>query len=145
MTQGKRIIKVTGFKHVDDLLRNLAPKLANKLSQGAMRKAGKLVLESARRLVPVDSGFLKKTLALRVGRAGKRSKRLRAGAQVLADEKRAAKQGGQAYYAHMVEFGTQHTAPQPFLRPALETNKAAIETLITKEVTDAVAEAQKNL
>lgn len=31
-----------------------------------------------------------------------------------------------AFYGHMVEFGTSHTAPRPFLIPALEESKPEI-------------------
>lgn len=35
-----------------------------------------------------------------------------------------------AFYAHMVELGTSHSAPYPFLVPALEENVSAIEGLV---------------
>lgn len=37
---------------------------------------------------------------------------------------------GGPFYAHMVEFGTTHSAPRPFLIPALEARQATIEYMV---------------
>lgn len=36
------------------------------------------------------------------------------------------------YYGHMVEFGTVHSAPQPFMRPGFSASKGAAQRVITK-------------
>lgn len=36
-----------------------------------------------------------------------------------------------AFYGHMVEHGTTHTPPRPFLIPALEENRAEVVALVT--------------
>lgn len=37
---------------------------------------------------------------------------------------------GGPFYAHMVEHGTSHAAPRPFLIPALEANRSNVEQLV---------------
>jgi HK97 gp10 family phage protein len=50
-------------------------------------------------------------------------------------------------YAHLVEFGTAHSAPRPFLRPAWEATKDAvfgrIKDAVTKQLNAAVKRAQR--
>lgn len=42
--------------------------------------------------------------------------------------------GEGAYYGWFLEFGTQNTAPQPFLQPALERNRSRAEQVFINEV-----------
>ena len=37
---------------------------------------------------------------------------------------------GETFYAHMVELGTSHSAPRPFLVPALEANEDEVVRLV---------------
>jgi len=39
-----------------------------------------------------------------------------------------------AYYAGFVEFGTAHSAPQPFMRPAFDATKLTVLSIIAREV-----------
>ena len=56
-----------------------------------------------------------------------------------------------AKYAHLVELGTAHSVPKPFLRPALDANKGTsriafinvIRSAIDEETTKAKAGAAK--
>lgn len=41
---------------------------------------------------------------------------------------------GQTFYAHMVENGTTHSAPRPFLVPALEARKSEVVGLVEAEL-----------
>lgn len=42
----------------------------------------------------------------------------------------------ETFYGHMVEFGTTHSAPRPFLVPALEENRQVIEMLVREALGD---------
>jgi len=85
-------------------------------------KAGTVIQKEAAVLVPVDEGDLKRAIAKSVS-SKTTSVRVDVGV------KRNAK-GGPARYGHIVETGSAHTAPHPFLRPALDNKgKAAVEVV----------------
>lgn len=48
---------------------------------------------------------------------------------------------GYVPYAHMVEYGTVHIPPNPFVRPAYDAKKAQAEQLIIDTIKKAVAQA----
>lgn len=48
---------------------------------------------------------------------------------------------GYVPYAHMVEYGTVHIPPDPFVRPAYDAKKAQAEQLIIDTIKKAVAQA----
>lgn len=78
--------------------------LAEALADGmdaALRAAADAAAEEARRLAPVDSGELAESIRTRKHGAGYR-------VEVT------------AAHAGFVEFGTEDTRPQPFVRPAFE-------------------------
>ena len=37
-------------------------------------------------------------------------------------------------YGHLVEFGTEHSAAQPYLRPALDSNRGRIEAILSRKL-----------
>jgi HK97 gp10 family phage protein len=126
----------------------------------ALRAAGRLVTRRARRLAPVDTGLLKKSLGLVLrrpkgqppyvalgARRGFKATVTREGKKQVADP---------ANYAHLVELGhavvppvegtslRKKTAeaigfvpPQPFLRPALEGQAPQIRALFIRELANA--------
>ena len=95
-----------------------------KAVQKSTLEAAELVSETAKRLAPVDSGKLRDSI-----RALK-SKFLNGGAIVISGDK-------DAYYAHMVEYGTIKQSAKPHLRPALEINKQRTVSIVRKAVEDA--------
>lgn len=77
-------------------------KLIPEVGDVACDLASEAVVDEARRIVPVDTGFLKST----IGRVKKSEGHWVAYAL--------------AHYASFVEFGTRKMAAQPFMRPAFE-------------------------
>ena len=81
--------------------------------------------KAAKRNVPVDKGFLKKSIGKKVkaypggvwGGVGPRT----GGQFEHVDED--GRKHVPANYGHLVELGTEKTRAQPFLRPALDSNK----------------------
>ena len=122
-------VKVTGLKELSKALANLPKELQRGAESTALREGMKPVLKSARAKAPKDTGLLKKAIGLtvrkgkkgitaRVGaRTGFRKQVMRNGRTVTADP---------AKYSHLVEYGTSHSAAKPFIRPAVESNTAAI-------------------
>lgn len=91
------------------------------LVQGAQR-----VAQSAKDRVPEDTGDLERAIHVEIAEdptdAAVLSGRavLEGGVYVVAGDDK-------VFYGHMVEHGTTHSPPHPFLVPALEENRAAIQ------------------
>lgn len=82
----------------------------------AVKEASEHVADEAKMRVPVDTGDLRD--AIHVERGGP------ATYSVLAGD-------SDAFYGHMVEFGTSRTAPRPFMVPAAEASRAVAEAMVT--------------
>ena len=141
-------IEVIGADRLPKALASLPVKMQRKAVRKALNFAATPIIKSARSLVPVDDGDLKRSLGKKV----KVAKRPEQGATLTIGPR--TKYAGQtpgkrpASYAHLVEFGTaphqieakpvltigplqirgvvQHpgAAPRPFLRPAFEASKS---------------------
>jgi len=106
---GKVTFKIEGAKEMEALLKDLGPKVATRLGDKALRAAAKPIIQEAKRLVPVRTGQLKRSI---VGVGGKNKQTER---EVLIGFKPPASRR-----AHFTEFGTRHSAAHPFMRPALD-------------------------
>jgi HK97 gp10 family phage protein len=80
------------------------------------------VVDLAKQLVPVRSGFLRRTIILKVTETS----------MYLAAE---------APYASIVEFGSRHTRARPYLWPAIEQNLPRLEQVLSDAVDSAATEA----
>lgn len=119
-----------GFLQVDKALSQLSETMQEKVFVGATRAAAKVIAEDAKANVPVDTGLLKKSIG--VAKAKKKDtpdgvvkfyvvpkSKVRFTAKGTANGVGVkVKTTTQAWYAHMVEFGTVNMAARPFLRPA---------------------------
>ena len=92
-----------------------------KKAMDRLERAGEIVGEKARQLVPVDTGKLKATIRVaRLKGDPKQNIRVYAGNRLK----------GGAFYAHMVEKGTVKMKAKPFLRPALNASKGQIMAIM---------------
>lgn len=83
------------------------------IARNVQEKYGRLVVREAKRLAPVDTGALKRSIQFEEsGEAGRSGLR---GVTISADT---SEETGREYSGY-VEFGTAHQPPQPFMRPAL--------------------------
>lgn len=106
----------------------------SKVKKSSLRKIGQKIARDARALCPVgvevrgtaksgDSrgqtwsertpGSLKKSIRYKITKKGDK-------VQIIAGDK-------QVFYARFVEFGTERTLAQPFIRPAMMKNQSMIE------------------
>lgn len=137
-------METQGFREMDALLNKLPVEIAKKVIEQATRAAAKIVLEAAQRKVPIRTGQLKDSLAIKKDtKAFKRAGLVvyKVGANL------SARRGKIAPHAHLVEFGTKGgvvksgrfagakippMAARPFLRPALEESRAEILKVIAQ-------------
>jgi HK97 gp10 family phage protein len=143
--------KFEGMKEFEALLKEMQQdfeeKTSKKILNRAVRKAMGSVLESAKRLVPVDTGALRASLRLEVRKPGRRDKRSKyveptdivigsvttAPGNVLAKKKFINQRTGKEQIginsdarAIANEFGTATKSAKPFLRPAMDTEKEKV-------------------
>jgi len=114
-------VTVKGLSSLQAKLRKLDPATRDAIASG-VSKAGALVEGSAKMIVPVDTGTLKRSIS---GRTEKTSD----GAQATV--------GTNVEYAAYVELGTSRQAAEPYLHPALQKNKDKAKTLIITEIVKA--------
>lgn len=108
---GEFTFKIEGARELEKLLKELGSQLASKVGDQAVRAAARIVADEARRLVPVRTGDLRDSIAVKIERRSKG-----------ADERVAIvgqKRPGSSL-AHLTEFGTSKAPAQPFMRPALD-------------------------
>ncbi len=139
-------------------LLGLAPKLRRKGLRKAARQAMNIVRDDARARAkamddPVTPEKIWKNIVTQeASRLGRREGgvAMRVGVRGGASSNQHSKDasgnpGGDTRHWRYIEFGTEHTPPAPFMRPALSTNVGAVvdrfTALLTQEVEAALREA----
>lgn len=132
--------KVRGLESVMAQLRSVGVELGAQALAGAARASFKRVQDTAKELVPKDSGDLAEAIAIRVVKPKAGANVVSVGLVVLAKTGRgkqatvAAAAFGEAQSKrlpparrwHFIELGTSHSAPKPYMRPALDRNASAV-------------------
>ncbi len=118
-------------KELNDLLFNLKtlePKLQKSILNLAVKASAKDIQRSAKSIVPVGSGRLRDSIVVK--KKTIREKRKDGQGKHTTVYKVGIKLDGKAWYAAMVEFGSKHAQPNPYMTPAFETNgRAAIDSM----------------
>ena len=144
---------LTGFKELAEALKKLGARAAKNALRRAVSAGAAEVRNQARANAPVDSGTLKRSIAI------KREKDQRGGplAATYTVFVKQAKNGsvGQknvkangkfdAYYARFVEFGTSKVPAQPFLEPAFQTTKSEAVKIIGETIDEGIQKAAREL
>ena len=140
-------VSVTGLAELERFLAELPERLQVKIARAALAAGAREIRDEARKIVPVKSGDLRKTIraSTRRGKDGMVTASIRAGSK-------------KAFYAHFVEYGTQPhdirsknggamrvgkafrvvmrhpgAKAKPFMRPALDSKaRDAIEATAAK-------------
>jgi HK97 gp10 family phage protein len=137
-------IKVEGLKEIQAALQDLSKATAKNVVKRVLLKRAQPIVEAARTRAPVRTGKLRDAIIAqaRGGNAGKAAfaEAMRGGASRV-EAGRAAREANRAagstvevvigphdgaFYASLVEFGTAHSSPKPFLRPAWDAGKMQV-------------------
>jgi len=145
------------FARLKEFLKKLPADIQQQVVKGATRSAANVIAKDARARVPVDTGLLKKSIAVR--RAKKNNQK--EGHEIyyvvpLTKVKFTAKakiNGQNAklkatrynFHAHLVEFGTSKMKAQPFLRPAYEASAESSVEAFKKYANERVEKEAKKL
>lgn len=131
-------VKVEGLRELGEAMRALGAEMGKKIASSMTSAAAGVIRKDAITRAPehdephtvdgvlVQPGNLKKNIVRK--KVSKSKTRLTSEHIVTVRGKR--KDGYAARYGRLQEFGTVHHAPQPFLRPAFETNRMkAVEAM----------------
>ncbi len=156
-----------GGKALEKALRDIGKAAtARNVAEKALMTAAEPIADEARRLAPVDEGFLRKSI--KVGKRANygRGRKLRSkkdttyvfvgvDGSVLPPKDTKTKRNkrktrflqssgsGVAAYSIFVEYGTSSMAAQPFLRPAFEAKKQAAVDLLAPALWEGIEKAAK--
>ncbi len=126
-------------RRVEKLFRGMEAKLVKKLQRKAIRQAAKVVAEEAKRIVPVDTGALKRSIKVRALKRSRKN-RGRVGARVVTGK---GTFRGKTYYGGMVEYGTSRMMARPFMRTAARNKRADTRRVYIAAVKEFVRESGK--
>jgi HK97 gp10 family phage protein len=100
-------ISLDGFGELEKALKTIGPLAARRAGTKAMKAAAKPIVGMAKTLAPVLTGELEESITSAPQRSDvERELKIQIGFRKPA-----------ASRAHFTEFGTAHSAPQPFMRP----------------------------
>jgi HK97 gp10 family phage protein len=135
-------VHVEGLAEVQTALRQLPDSTAKAVLRRVGRKRLEPVANKARELVPVGMGELRDSIAVstRLTRRqrGKHTKDGIDDVEVFAG-------AGPHPQAHLQEFGTEHHGPQPFMRPAWDSEKEGVFAGIKQDLWEEIEKAAARL
>ena len=119
---------VLGAKSLENILKELPDKVARKVVLAGLRAGATPIVKEMNRLAPRDSGLLATAGTSRTRKLGrgksapkvvsigfKKTKQM-----VARKDRKKLQEETPSRIAHLAEFGTEHSAPEPFIRPALD-------------------------
>lgn len=141
----KASVEVLNLQSVSRMLDQLGKKEADKVIRKALRLGAKDMLAATKRLAPVDTGLLKKSLTVRALKRKRGRIGFRIGYKNVEQIATVTKEGTRHFYPAVVEYGSSKQTPHPFMRPAFDQNKEASKKIISAEVRTGITEAAKRL
>ena len=134
---------LTGDKEVDRMLRTLEVKLQRKAFRVGTRAGAKIVLERAKRKVPVDTGTLEDTMTVRAAK-GTGKRKFRRGLEFGHTVTHRDTGAEDPFYAHFVEFGTDKWKGKRYIRPALYDSEAEVKAEVIRAIKAALPAIARN-
>lgn len=134
---------IEGLKELDRALKKLPLAVQKRVLRATLKKAGRPIAADAAVRAPRDRGDLAESITVKteLSRSQRRKMRKSKGEVVMFIG--AARPKGA--HAHLVEFGTEKMAAQPFLRTAWDAGKAAALETIKTDLWKAISRAAKRL
>lgn len=124
-------IRIDGLRELEHALKQLPKATGKSVLRRILKKRAKPIADDAKALVPRDEGDLQES----IGVSTKLSKRQ---AKLHRKQGRDAVEvfvgAGALPQAHLVEFGSEHNQPKPYMRPAWDANKSSVLDDIGKDL-----------
>lgn len=135
-------VELNGLAETLKVLQNVKRAAQGKILRKAAGAMSKILVKEVKARVPVDTGLTRKSI-------GRRVKTYRKSGTVSAivgprtgfkDEETG---HDPAKTAHLVEFGTVHSQPEPFMRPSLDASGGRMVSAATEVIKVGLVEAAK--
>lgn len=104
------LVKITGAKEIEKILKLIPHRIQERVILNSVKAGARVVRDEAKRRVPVRTGVLRDSIVVRKGFYQPRH-----GALAIVGVKWPA-----SPLAHLIEFGTAHSRPQPYMGPAAD-------------------------
>lgn len=143
-------LKTFGDKQTEKLFEQLPAAFQKRVLNVAARAGASVIRKAARANLQsngsIRTGLLYRSIALRVKKYASGVIWAGVGADSAVSGRTSdGKNIVPANYIHLVEFGTAHTKAAPFLRPAVDSNKPAIQAAVLKGAEKGLAREIKKL
>lgn len=138
--------KVEGLDKVLRALQRISNSVPEAVQIRALKEAGEIVAAEARLLVPVASGNLRDSIIVSdrgLGGAFSMDSELEGGGVKVFIGPRTGRGGPDGFYGHMVEFGTINMPAQPFMRPAFDRTRSAVQKRLGDALWEPIEKAAK--
>ena len=136
-------MKLVGFDGLEKALDDLPKATSKNVVRRVLKKHGQPFADTARQLVPVDQGHLKRgiTVGTRLAKSQRReAKKLQQQGFILMH---VGPKGDPA--AHITEFGFDDRAAEPFMRPAWDKHKGGVLDGIADDLWKEIKKASERL
>jgi len=132
--------KGSGFRKLDRQLSRAAMGVPEERQRAILHEGAGLIVAEAKRLAPVDTGQLRDSIAVTDDLDARVYGKLNgAGLSVFVGPV-GSTEGGDVYYAKFQEFGWLDNPGSPFMRPAIQSQRPAAETLVLTRMRAAAME-----
>jgi len=134
---------IDGFRGLEKALKELPKATGKSVLRRVLKKRGKPIADDAKTRVPRDEGELADSIDVST-KLSKRQKSL---------HRRSIDKGtvdmfvgaGPLPHAHLVEFGSVHNQPKPFLRPAWDAGKNKVLGGLENDLWDEINQAARRI
>lgn len=136
----RQILKLEGFKELDDALSELPKAVSRNVLRGSLKKEGEPIRAAGEAYAPKLSGELKQsyTIGTKLSRRQKKQNRKLSPVEVYIGPTPHAK-------SVQTEFGNAHQAAQPHLRPAFDGNVMKVLDGLKATIADKIERARVRL
>jgi HK97 gp10 family phage protein len=139
-------LKVEGLKELDRALGELPKATGKNVVRRVLRKSLEPILTAAKANAPVATGRLRESMVIssQLKRSQRGRRETRTGVTMYVGSGATGKVR-HAPHAHLVEFGTAHRSPKPYMRPAFDANKEKVVEIQRQELGTEIAKAWDRL
>jgi HK97 gp10 family phage protein len=134
MAARAREFEVTGIEEFQAMTRDIAPRQARNLARATVQGVASEVAKQMRQRAPKDSGTLRKAI--------KAKRRKMQGDVAISDVRIEHGKGSKnnAFYWHMIEFGSQKGSARPFIRPTVSEIEPQLPEIFRREFAKKLAQ-----
>lgn len=130
-------VKIEGLSELKAAIEQLPKAVGKSVMRKVLMARAKTIAAAAKSLAPVNSGELRDSIIA----STKLSKRQKREAKETGSYVEVYAGAGPLPHAHLVEFGSVHNAPEPFMRPAWDGAKGELLDTIKEDLWSEIQKA----